>query len=269
MAGVAGGLAAALVAAVVGAVGASCQSPGAGEQSSATASGLPSASAQTWRIRWVIDGDTVDVVDASGARLRLRLVNVNAPEVPRNGAPGQCLGEQAATWVRERLPVGAPVTIATYGLDRYGRTVADLRTASLGSVSVAVTAAGLAAPMVVGRDGPDPVIDAVDQAAEQAGRAQVGLHSPAVTCTIPGHAQALAASAAKLPATPTTAAMPAARAAVERIRASNTALLAELGHRPEPAPVAALSSAQLTAAKRVAAAAMNSVARRTAQWPAE
>ncbi|MBK9476206.1 MAG: thermonuclease family protein [Tetrasphaera sp.] len=214
-------------------------------------------------VRWVIDGDTLDVVGPSG-RLRLRLVNVNAPEVGRDGAPGECLAAEARDWVRARLPVGTSVEIWTYGFDRYGRTLADVRSAGA-SLSVELARAGYAAPLLV--RGLDVVLEDVQAATREASVAAVGVHSAKVACTVAGRAAVLNAQAAALPATVTPASKAAALAQRESLVASIAAIRTELATGPAPAGVAALTSQELDAVLDSLDAAEASLKTRSAAWP--
>lgn len=74
---------------------------------------------QTYRVRRVIDGDTIEVEDDSGIRTRIRLRRVNAPE---RGQPGY---EQARAAL-EALLQGQRVRVVPHARDRYGRTIADI-----------------------------------------------------------------------------------------------------------------------------------------------
>jgi micrococcal nuclease len=66
----------------------------------------------------VIDGDTLE----TGARKRpVRLANVNAPEKGTRGAA-------AATQALRQLVEGQTVSIQTIARDKYGRSVANVKT---------------------------------------------------------------------------------------------------------------------------------------------
>lgn len=78
----------------------------------------------------VIDGDTVDLAsDDNGARVRVRLLGVDAPEVAHGQQPAQCGAEQARQRLvgllhqRQVQVVPDAVVDAT---DRYGRRLAYL-----------------------------------------------------------------------------------------------------------------------------------------------
>ena len=75
----------------------------------------------------VVDGDTVDVSTWSGTK-RVRLLNINAPELGHDGAPEECLAEEAKDRLEELLPAGTTVTLE-YDVDRqdrYGRELAGV-----------------------------------------------------------------------------------------------------------------------------------------------
>ena len=73
----------------------------------------------TYLCRRVIDGDTIEVVDAGGIRTRVRLRRVNAPELSEPGGP------EAKAALEERL-LGKQVRVRPCARDRYGRLVADV-----------------------------------------------------------------------------------------------------------------------------------------------
>jgi micrococcal nuclease len=78
----------------------------------------------------VSDGDTVSVRADSGV-IRVRLIGVDTPEVKRPGVTVQCFGPEASAYTRREL-LGRDVWLEhdpTVGdRDRYGRTLAYLRT---------------------------------------------------------------------------------------------------------------------------------------------
>jgi endonuclease YncB( thermonuclease family) len=66
------------------------------------------------------DGDTIRVLQA-GKALTVRLACIDAPE--RAQAP---YGQQARTYLQQRLPIGHEVSLNIKTTDRYGRTVAEV-----------------------------------------------------------------------------------------------------------------------------------------------
>lgn len=67
----------------------------------------------------VEDGDTVTVAPGGDREtpVSVRLFGIDAPERQQQG------GEEAWAWLRNLLPVGQPVYIIPYDVDRYGRVV--------------------------------------------------------------------------------------------------------------------------------------------------
>ncbi|MFJ4761298.1 thermonuclease family protein [Kocuria marina] len=51
----------------------------------------------------VVDGDTLDATIA-GKSTRVRLLNINTPEVARDGQPGECLADEATAKLEDLLP---------------------------------------------------------------------------------------------------------------------------------------------------------------------
>ena len=74
----------------------------------------------------VIDGDTI-IVDRDGQEERVRILGIDAPEVARDGEPGEACAVEA-TALTEELTAGADVVVVTdpslSETDRYGRTLA-------------------------------------------------------------------------------------------------------------------------------------------------
>lgn len=98
----------------------------------------------------IIDGDTVDI-----AGERIRILNIDAPETRRSRCEDELvLGLLAKERLAELLRAG-PVTIDRCEAsgrceDRYGRTLARLRTAE-GDVGAVLIAEGLAQPWRPGK----------------------------------------------------------------------------------------------------------------------
>ncbi|WP_180951832.1 thermonuclease family protein [Brevibacterium jeotgali] len=88
---------------------------------------FPSAQAtETVAVVRVIDGDTI-IVNRDNNEERVRILGIDAPEVARDGAPGEeCAAE--ATALTEELTAGRDVVTTTdpsqSETDRYGRTLA-------------------------------------------------------------------------------------------------------------------------------------------------
>ena len=70
----------------------------------------------------IADGDTVTVNEA-GARLKVRLACIDAPELSQTP-----YGQASRQALQALLPLGSQVTLRIKATDRYGRTVAELLT---------------------------------------------------------------------------------------------------------------------------------------------
>ncbi|MGD9697089.1 MAG: thermonuclease family protein [Thermoleophilia bacterium] len=98
-------------------------------------SGGPAAvapGAEPARVDRVVDGDTlIAVVD--GARERVRLLGVDAPESVTPDRPVECGGPAAAAAARRLMPEGAAIALATDPTqgrdDQYGRRLAEVTVA--------------------------------------------------------------------------------------------------------------------------------------------
>lgn len=127
----------------------------------------------------VVDGDTIDVIDDTRGRIRVRLLGIDAPEATKTVG---CWGPQATEFAKSTL-LGAGVAIITEPTqdlhDRYGRTLSyvDLDKAGGWDYSIEAARNGAAHAYVYGTS---PVsraaeIAAAEQEAKAAGR---GLWGP-------------------------------------------------------------------------------------------
>lgn len=130
-------------------------------------------------VTWVTDGDTLHVVDGSGADLgSIRLLGINAPELGRGHAAAQCWATQARDRLVELAPVGSAVGLVSDPTqpdrDRYGRLLRYVLVEGQ-DVQLTLLREGQAEPYWPA----DPVSRgaAYRAAAEAAARAQRGLWS--------------------------------------------------------------------------------------------
>ena len=140
----------------------------------------------------VVDGDTIEVrmLDKT---VRVRLLNIDAPETRDSGQPTECLGPEASEFLENRLPVGTRVDLQydKERYDKYGRTLAGVfESGSL--VNAEIAAAGLGAPLLFEPN--DRFYSEVLAAAEQAEAKRVGAYAPEVDCTLPSQIRAAAAA---------------------------------------------------------------------------
>lgn len=86
-----------------------------------------SSFATTATVQHVVDGDTVYVLIDS-KRTKIRLLNVNAPEVAHEQKPAECFGIEATEFLTEKLPKGSKVKLDfdVERFDKYGRTLAGI-----------------------------------------------------------------------------------------------------------------------------------------------
>lgn len=74
-------------------------------------------------VQRVSDGDTIIAITADGTKLRIRLLGIDAPEIPHGKKPGQPFGEEARDYL-DHLVGGKTVRVDAYGPDRYHRVLA-------------------------------------------------------------------------------------------------------------------------------------------------
>lgn len=69
------------------------------------------------------DGDTVIAVTSNQTKFRIRLLGIDAPEVPRGRTPGQPFGKEARDYL-DHLIGGKTVRVDGYGSDECKRVLA-------------------------------------------------------------------------------------------------------------------------------------------------
>ena len=74
------------------------------------------------KIERVSDGDTVTATTGNGTKLKIRLLGIDSPEIPRGKNPGQLFGEDARDYL-DHLIGGKTVHVETYGTDRWKKRV--------------------------------------------------------------------------------------------------------------------------------------------------
>lgn len=130
----------------------------------------------------IVDGDTIDV-RLDGETTRIRLLNVDTPEIGRDGAPSECLAEDARDYLATVLPIGTEVDLEfdEERLDKYGRTLAGvLKDGSLVNADIAREGLGHAVDIAPNhRFYPD-----VAEAEREAARAQRGLSALGPECFV-------------------------------------------------------------------------------------
>ena len=71
----------------------------------------------------VTDGDTIQLVDHAGTKLRVRFFGIDAPETAHTGKPGQPYGDEAAAALKTKVS-GQRVRLDIQAVDQYHRVVA-------------------------------------------------------------------------------------------------------------------------------------------------
>ena len=74
-------------------------------------------------VQRVSDGDTITAIMENQTKLRIRLLGIDAPEVPHGTKPGQPYGEEARDYV-DHLIGGKTVRVDAYAPDKYRRILA-------------------------------------------------------------------------------------------------------------------------------------------------
>jgi micrococcal nuclease len=119
----------------------------------------------------VADGVTLTVFTANGTKLRVRLLGIDAPEIPRGTKPGQPYGEEARTYLSQ-LVNGQRIRVQVFGTDRYKRALGVVWVGKR-VVNVELVRAGLAE---VSRSAPCPArCRELEQAERRARRDRVGM----------------------------------------------------------------------------------------------
>jgi len=75
------------------------------------------------KIERVSDGDTLVAFASNGTKLRIRLLGIDAPEIPHARKPSQPFGEEARDYL-DHLIGGKTVRVDANGPDRYKRILA-------------------------------------------------------------------------------------------------------------------------------------------------
>lgn len=130
----------------------------------------------------VVDGDTIDV-RYDGTKHRVRLLNIDTPEVGGEQRDAECLAPEATDFLKRRLPVGATVTLRwdTEHEDRYQRQLRGVFD-DAGFVNADIVRNGLAVPMHIEPN--HEYRDEVDEAFAEASHAKRGLWDADHQCTL-------------------------------------------------------------------------------------
>lgn len=143
----------------------------------APATGPPAAAGDDAVVARLVDGDTF-VADLGGRTEKIRLLNVDTPETKDPREPVGCLGPEASAYLASLIPVGTPILLEYDDVrtDRYGRTLAGVRTADGRLVNAEIARAGFGTAVVF--DGNERFLPPVRDAEREALTAARGLHAP-------------------------------------------------------------------------------------------
>jgi endonuclease YncB( thermonuclease family) len=94
------------------------------------------------KVERVSDGDTIVAISGNQTKLRLRLLGIDAPEVPHGKKPGQPYGEEARDYL-DHLIGGKTVRVDAYGPDKYKRVLAVVLDGQI-NVNLLIVAMGYA-----------------------------------------------------------------------------------------------------------------------------
>lgn len=106
---------------------AACAVPEVPDTADVATGPTPPTDAVVGVVERVVDGDTL-IATVGGQRERIRLLRIDAPEVARDGDPGECLADAATAALEELTPPGARIDLATdvERRDRFDRLLAHV-----------------------------------------------------------------------------------------------------------------------------------------------
>lgn len=137
----------------------------------------------------IVDGDTIHVTMPDGEHVKVRLLNIDTPEV--SGSDDQCLGDQATAAMTQLAPVGTRVALRydIDRIDRYGRTLAAVYLPDGRFLNAELARRGLGVPVTFAPN--EKFRPPIDAAWADAGRTNRGLLNPKIGCTLPAQVSAL------------------------------------------------------------------------------
>lgn len=144
----------------------------------------------------VIDGDTL-TANVEGQEKRIRLLNVDTPELGRDGAGDECLAQEATNFLSSLLPVGQEITVEydSEKQDRYGRELLGVfLDGQLVNAEIARQGFGVAVQFGDNSRFLPDVSDAEDEA--RAGG--IGVHGLPEECSVPQQTDSTVAQVAAL-----------------------------------------------------------------------
>lgn len=124
--------------------------PSAGAAATSRPAGVPT-DATPAIVERIVDGDTLQVTIADQGSERVRLLNIDTPELARDGRPAQCLAAEATERLLVLAGPGEVVWLAAdvEDRDRYDRLLRGLWTADGAFVNRVLAAEGLAEALLI------------------------------------------------------------------------------------------------------------------------
>lgn len=130
-------------------------------------------------VSYIVDGDTLDVY-LGDKEVRVRLLNVNAPEIGYDGESSECLAHEAASYLEGIVPPGTAITLGfdEVRVDPYERMLAAIWVTD-GDTDLLVNAelarSGLVESAYYGDN--ERYLDPIQDAEAEARMAERGIHA--------------------------------------------------------------------------------------------
>ncbi len=139
----------------------------------------------------VIDGDTF-IADINGTEKRIRLLNVDTPELSGEDGEAECMAVEARDFLESKLPQGSSVELFydQEKQDHYGR---ELTAVYASDDLINETIAGEGFGVAVSYEPNTTYYDRVAEAEESARKAGQGIHSDSLDCTVAHRLEQIAA----------------------------------------------------------------------------
>lgn len=101
-------------------------------------------SSTTATVKRIVDGDTL-VASRDGRSEKIRLLSIDTPETKDPNKPVECMGPQAAAFLKSRLPVGSTISLKfdKQKRDKYGRVLAAVFDSHKRFIEADIARAGL------------------------------------------------------------------------------------------------------------------------------
>lgn len=168
----------------------------------------------------IVDGDTLDV-RLEGEVQRVRLLNIDTPELGRDGREPECLAEPAKDALAALARPGSTVRLEydRVRVDQYGRVLAAVVNESGTLVNAAIAEEGLSGPVSYGDN--EKYLGRIEAAELVAREYEAGIFNPQVACSPAAVVAGIAAQAEAFPAT-----LPVTSAELVAVAASAAAVIA-------------------------------------------